>query len=90
MCFSATASFISGTALCVIGIATLKQTKAPAEVPFALFPLPSSKWYCTGSSCLAASYCPGLGLFLKRLVSIIGQSFLFLTIAELVHIKSLV
>ena len=39
MCFSATASFISGTALCVIGVATLKQTKAPAEVPFALFPL---------------------------------------------------
>ena len=39
MCFSATASFISGTALCVIGIATLKQTKAPAEIPFALFPL---------------------------------------------------
>jgi hypothetical protein len=39
MCFSATASFISGTALCVIGIATLKQTKATAEVPFALIPL---------------------------------------------------
>ena len=32
MCFSATASFISGTALCVIGVATLKQTNAPAEV----------------------------------------------------------
>ena len=39
MCFSATASFISGTALCVIGVATLKQTKAPAEIPFALIPL---------------------------------------------------
>ena len=39
MCFSATASFISGTALCVIGVATLKQTKASAEIPFALFPL---------------------------------------------------
>lgn len=39
MCFSATASFISGTALCVIGIATLKQTKASAEVPFALIPM---------------------------------------------------
>ena len=36
MCFSTTASFISGTALFVIGIATLKQTKATAEVPFAL------------------------------------------------------
>lgn len=39
MCFSATASFISGTALCVIGIATLKQTKGSPEVPFALIPL---------------------------------------------------
>jgi len=39
MCFSTTASFISGTALCVIGVATLKQTKAPAEVPFALIPM---------------------------------------------------
>jgi len=39
MCFSPTASFISGTGLCVIGIATLKQTKAPAEIPFALIPM---------------------------------------------------
>ena len=39
MCFSATASFISGTTLCVIGVATLKQTKGSAEVPFALIPL---------------------------------------------------
>ena len=39
MCFSATASFISGAALCVIGIATLKKTKTSAEVPFALIPL---------------------------------------------------
>ncbi len=39
MCFSATASFISGTALCVICVATFKQTKALAEIPFALFPL---------------------------------------------------
>lgn len=39
MCFSATASFISGTALCVIGIATLKRTQASVEVPFALIPL---------------------------------------------------
>ena len=39
MCFSPTASFISGTALCVIGIATLRQTKAPTEVPFALIPM---------------------------------------------------
>lgn len=39
MCFSATASFISGATLCVIGVATLKQTKASAEVPFAMIPL---------------------------------------------------
>ena len=39
MCFSATASFIAGTSLCVIGVATLKQTKASAEVPFAMIPL---------------------------------------------------
>jgi len=32
MYFSATVSFISGTALCVTGVATLKQTKAPVEV----------------------------------------------------------
>lgn len=39
MCFSATASFIAGTTLCVIGVATLKQTKASSEVPFAMIPL---------------------------------------------------
>ena len=39
MCFSATASFISGTALCVIGVATLKQTRSTNEIPFALIPL---------------------------------------------------
>lgn len=38
MCFSATASFIASTTLCVIGVATLKNTKASDEVPFAMIP----------------------------------------------------
>ncbi len=39
MCFSATASFIAGTTLCITGVATLKQTKVSSEVPFAMIPL---------------------------------------------------
>lgn len=39
MCFSATASFIAGTTLSGIGVATLGSTKSRAELPFALIPL---------------------------------------------------
>jgi len=39
MCFSASASFISGTALCAVGVATLKKTKSNTERPFAWIPL---------------------------------------------------
>ena len=39
MCFSASASFISGTALCATGVATLKRTEARNEIPFAMIPL---------------------------------------------------
>lgn len=39
MCFSATASFVAGASLSVIGIATLKKTKVRTEIPFALIPL---------------------------------------------------
>lgn len=39
MCFSATASFVAGTALCAIGVAALRNTKARTEVPFAMIPL---------------------------------------------------
>ena len=39
MCFSATASFIAGAALCAVGIATLRSTKKRVEWPFALMPL---------------------------------------------------
>ena len=39
MCFSATASFISGSTLCVVGVATLKQTVSNSERPFAMIPL---------------------------------------------------
>ncbi len=39
MCFSATASFVAGTALSGIGIATLRRTERKAEIPFALIPL---------------------------------------------------
>jgi hypothetical protein len=39
MCFSASASFIAGTSLSVIGVATLRSTEANAERPFAMIPL---------------------------------------------------
>lgn len=39
MCFSATASFIAGTALSVVGVATLKKVTRRAEIPFAMIPL---------------------------------------------------
>ena len=39
MCFSASASFIAGTALSAVGVATLKNAKARTERPFAMIPL---------------------------------------------------
>ena len=39
MCFSATASFIAGTTLSVVGVATLRKTEARTELPFAMIPL---------------------------------------------------
>lgn len=39
MCFSATASFVAGTSLSVIGVATLKTVKRKSEIPFAMIPL---------------------------------------------------
>mgnify|MGYP001565539840 CR=1 FL=1 len=39
MCFSATASFIAGSALSAVGIVTIAKTKRKAEVPFAMIPL---------------------------------------------------
>ncbi len=39
MCFSATASFIAGTALTVLGVATLRLVKRKTEIPFAAIPL---------------------------------------------------
>ena len=39
MCFSATASFIAGTTLSAIGVATLKTAKTKSEDPFAMIPL---------------------------------------------------
>lgn len=39
MCFSATASFVAGTALSGIGVATLRRAEKKAEIPFALIPL---------------------------------------------------
>ena len=39
MCFSATASFIAGSALSAVGVVTIKKTKRKAEIPFALIPL---------------------------------------------------
>lgn len=39
MCFSASASFISSAALSAVGVATLRMSSRPAEIPFALIPL---------------------------------------------------
>lgn len=39
MCFSATASFTAGTALTILGGATLRLTRRKAEIPFAAIPL---------------------------------------------------
>lgn len=39
MCFSATASFIAGISLSVLGVATVKRAGRKAEIPFAMIPL---------------------------------------------------
>ncbi len=39
MCFSATASFIAGTALSATGVVTLRKTETKREIPFASIPL---------------------------------------------------
>ena len=39
MCFSATASFGSGTLLLAIGTVTLRMARCPAERPYAAIPL---------------------------------------------------
>lgn len=39
MCFSAPASFIAGAALVTVGIATLRLTSRPSQIPFAAIPL---------------------------------------------------
>jgi hypothetical protein len=39
MCFSASASFIAGAALCATGVATLRMTARKAEIPLATIPL---------------------------------------------------
>lgn len=39
MCFSASASFVAGTALTAMGVATLRMTVRRTEIPFAMIPL---------------------------------------------------
>ncbi|MDQ2666667.1 MAG: hypothetical protein M3Z05_11725 [Gemmatimonadota bacterium] len=39
MCFSATASFVAGTTLSVVGVATITKVEQRSELPFALIPL---------------------------------------------------
>lgn len=39
MCFTATASFVAGIALSVLGVFTLRATRRKVEVPFASIPL---------------------------------------------------
>ena len=39
MCFSATASFIAGVPLSVLGVAAVKKAERKAEIPFAMIPL---------------------------------------------------
>ena len=39
MCFSATASFVAGTSLSAIGVATIRKAERRSELPFAMIPL---------------------------------------------------
>ena len=39
MCFSATASFVAGTALSAVGVATIRKAERRSELPFAMIPL---------------------------------------------------
>ena len=39
MCFSASASFIAGTTLCAVGVATLRNAETRTEKPLAMIPL---------------------------------------------------
>ena len=39
MCFSATASFVAGARLSVVGVATIRTAERPSELPFASIPL---------------------------------------------------
>ncbi|OYZ23557.1 MAG: hypothetical protein B7Y39_04420 [Bdellovibrio sp. 28-41-41] len=39
MCFSATASFVAGISLSVVGVATLNQARTKSEIPIAIIPL---------------------------------------------------
>lgn len=39
MCFSASASFGAGVVLSVIGVASIKKTQSPSQIPFASIPL---------------------------------------------------
>ncbi len=39
MCFSATASFVTGSALSAVGVVTIRMTSQRAEIPFAMIPL---------------------------------------------------
>jgi hypothetical protein len=39
MCFSATASFVAGSALSAVGAVTITKAKRKAEIPFATIPL---------------------------------------------------
>lgn len=39
MCFSATASFVAGTTLSAIGVATVRKAEHKSELPFAMIPL---------------------------------------------------
>jgi len=39
MCFSATASFVAGTALSAVGVATIRKVERRSELPFAMIPL---------------------------------------------------
>jgi len=39
MCFSATASFVTGVSLSALGVATLKKAQRKVGVPFAMIPL---------------------------------------------------
>ena len=78
MCFSAAASFGASIALAGIGIASLKQVKAPAQYPFASIPLIFGAQQCMEGIVWIASSHPGWSDWLYP------ASYGFLAVAQMI------